>query len=547
MLSLSRHIIRMIKYIILTGVGHDLKTIAGLLCLKDISNLLVLSAGCLGKDNIITGVRYCSTALSLGQCQAGTLAFLKTYLLDTYDRCSIFKKSAEIRIAGLCLLDGGQSDMEEYRLMADKYSVPLLFCEDYVPLEELTRRVAYALWDIPSINDNTINNQDISIDLIDQPDIYSLLAKLSEFIKCSIAYRDVLNDRTYVSSQKYEFIENVKTFPLKELERLFKCFWVIDEEYKYGCLILEENITVPSNTIKAALLGLKLLVRTSIQDQIKRKKHSASLFKELIDGRIDDQSTLLQKLRSIGIRKDYPCITMIFEPLKTIAINNTYRLGLLISDIENKIAPFFNYVSITYDEKEIVCIGLLNEMPKNYPDFANENIIKAISLLNKELTSNINENMPHFIGISDIRTTLLELNKSNFAARHALLYSKINNIKDAPVFWNQLGGFKILCNIAYRHESINLYNNVLKKVIDYDKSHHCEMIKTLMELDKNNWNFKTTSEKLMFHQNTIKYRYRKICELIGTDNINDHDFRFDMDLALRLHSIYMMSDHKKEA
>lgn len=522
-----------------------MKTIADLLDSEDISNLLVLSAGCLGKDNIITGVRYCSSALSVGQCTAGTLAFFKTCLLDTHDPCSIFKKSAEIGIAGLCLLDGGQFDIEECRIMADKYSVPLLFCEDSVPLEELTRRIAYALWDIPSIHDNIINNQDISIDLIDQPDIYSLLAKLSEFIKCSIAYRDVLNDRTYVSSKKYEFTENVKTFPLKELQRLFKCFWVIDEEYKYGCLILEENIPVPSNTIKAALLGLKLLVRTSIQDQIKRKKHSISLFKELIDGRINDLSTLLQKLRSIGIRKDYPCITMIFESVKAIEIKNEYRTGLLIRDIENKISPFFNYVSIIYDVKDIVCIGLLNDMPNNYHDISNENIIKAINLLNKELMSNINYNMPYFIGISDIRTTLLELNKSNFAARHSLLYSKINNINDTPVFWNKLGGFKILCNIAYHHESINLYNNVLKKIIDYDKSHHSEMIKTLIELNKNNWNFKTTAKKLMFHQNTVKYRYRKICELIGTENIDDLDFRFDMDLALRLHSIYMMSDHKR--
>lgn len=523
-----------------------MKTIADLLGLEDISNLFVLSAGCLGKSKPITGVRYCSTVMSVWQCQPGTLIFLKTDSLNTYDPCNIFEKSAEVGIAGLCLLDGGQFDLEEYRIMADKYSVPLLFCEDSVPLEELTRRVAYGLWDIPSSHDNILNNQDISIYLIDQPDIYSLLAKLSEFLKCNIAYRDVLNERTYVSSQKHEFTEHVKTFPLKELQRLFKCFWVIDEEYKYGCLIFEENIIVPPNTIKAALLGLKLLVRTGIQDQIKRKKHSALLFKELIDGRINDQSTLLQKLRSIGIRKDYPCITMIFEPVKTIETNNAYRIGLLIGDIENKIAPFFNYVSITYDEKEIVCIGLLNEVPKTYPDISNENITKAIDLLNKELTSNINNNLPYFIGISDIRTTLLELNKSSFAARHSLLYSKINNINGSPVFWNKLGGFKILCNIAYRHESIKLYNNVLKKIIDYDKLHHGEMIKTLTELDKNNWNIKTTAEKLMFHQNTIKYRYRKICELIGADNINDCDFRFDMDLALRLHSIYMMSDHKRE-
>lgn len=522
-----------------------MKTIADLLDLAEISKLIVLSAGCLRKDNIVTGVRYCCAVSSIVQCPSGTLVLLKTGPLNEYDLCNILEQSAKTEISGLCLLGCKQFDMKKCKNLADKYSIPLLYCEDSVSLEELTRCIAYSLWDIPNKHDYIINKQEIPIEFMSEPNIPSLLTKLSEFLKCNIAYRDVINNRTYTSSLKNEFTEQVKTYPLCELQRLFKCHWVIDEKYRYGCLLLEENRIDSTNTIEAALLGLKLLFRSGLQDRITKKKDSIALFKEIIKGRINDQSTLLRRLRSIGIERDYPCITMIFEPERTIEMNNDYRMGLLISNIEKKIAPFFHDLSITQDKKEILCIAFLNDMPKNHSYFINGNIKNAIDFLNKELTLNINDDVPSFIGISDVRTSLLELNKSDFTARHALLYCKFNNIKGKPVYWSELGGFKILCSIAYSDESINLCNNLLKGLLDYDKLHNSGLVETLIELDKNNWNFKTTSEKLMFHQNTIKYRYRKICQLLDGD-MNDYNYCSDIKMALKLHYIYTMSDNRRK-
>ena len=56
--------------------------------------------------------------------------------------------------------------------------------------------------------------------------------------------------------------------------------------------------------------------------------------------------------------------------------------------------------------------------------------------------------------------------------------------------------------------------NILQK---YDKQHDANLIKTLNSFVKNNGDYSATSEDCFQHSNTIRYRIKKIFELLDLD------------------------------
>jgi purine catabolism regulator len=104
------------------------------------------------------------------------------------------------------------------------------------------------------------------------------------------------------------------------------------------------------------------------------------------------------------------------------------------------------------------------------------------------------------------------------------------------VFWENLGGMKLLSMVSQSQEAETFCQSILRDLIEYDKSTNGELLQTLRVLNKNNWNVKHASEVMKFHYNTIKYRNKKICELLNF-NPDNSDQRFDIALALKLYDL----------
>ena len=54
------------------------------------------------------------------------------------------------------------------------------------------------------------------------------------------------------------------------------------------------------------------------------------------------------------------------------------------------------------------------------------------------------------------------------------------------------------------------------------------------------WNLKEASEKLYIHYNSMKYRYRKICQILEM-NLQEQEQRLNLELALKLYQIRALS------
>jgi hypothetical protein len=78
----------------------------------------------------------------------------------------------------------------------------------------------------------------------------------------------------------------------------------------------------------------------------------------------------------------------------------------------------------------------------------------------------------------------------------------------------------------------NLVDYWVGALIDYDREHRSELLKTLYAYLNDFQALKATAAKLHVHRNSVRYRLARITELTGWD-LNDPEQRFHLDLACR--------------
>lgn len=75
----------------------------------------------------------------------------------------------------------------------------------------------------------------------------------------------------------------------------------------------------------------------------------------------------------------------------------------------------------------------------------------------------------------------------------------------------------------------------------HDAEQNGDLIETLIAISEQNWKLKPAAEQLYIHYNTVKYRYKKIQELLNLSD-EDSEGNFTVTLALKLYRMRQNSD-----
>ena len=87
----------------------------------------------------------------------------------------------------------------------------------------------------------------------------------------------------------------------------------------------------------------------------------------------------------------------------------------------------------------------------------------------------------------------------------------------------------------------NLVTHWIGTLIDYDREHHSELLKTLFAYLNEFGALEATAAKLFVHRNSLRYRLMRIAELTGWD-LNDPEHRFHLNLACRAWLVHQVLD-----
>jgi sugar diacid utilization regulator len=103
----------------------------------------------------------------------------------------------------------------------------------------------------------------------------------------------------------------------------------------------------------------------------------------------------------------------------------------------------------------------------------------------------------------------------------------------AVVQFDHLGIYRLFAGNNDAQELEKYVRHWLGPILDYDAAHGSELLGTLSEYLERGGSLERAANALFVHRSTLKYRLRRIAELLGRD-LADPDLRFNLQLSIRI-------------
>ncbi|MDA8216675.1 MAG: helix-turn-helix domain-containing protein [Dehalococcoidales bacterium] len=140
---------------------------------------------------------------------------------------------------------------------------------------------------------------------------------------------------------------------------------------------------------------------------------------------------------------------------------------------------------------------------------------------------------PVCVGLGRLYGGLEGLRTAHQEAEQALLLGMLVFGGGRTVYFGELGLYRLLFNIKAREELQAFHDEMLGRVIDYDRRNNAELLSTLAAYFAARNSPTEAAERMHLHRNTFLYRLHRIREITGLD-LDDPETRLSLHLALRI-------------
>lgn len=127
-------------------------------------------------------------------------------------------------------------------------------------------------------------------------------------------------------------------------------------------------------------------------------------------------------------------------------------------------------------------------------------------------------------------------------AQHAMFFGVHVNAQECVFDYAELTAIRMFDEIEDKKILRSIERQILGNLLGDNEDE--ELLRTLEMYFHTNCNAKETASVMFIHENTMRYRLRKIESLLGRD-LHSHDDLFEMELALRIREYleYMNYEH----
>ena len=131
-----------------------------------------------------------------------------------------------------------------------------------------------------------------------------------------------------------------------------------------------------------------------------------------------------------------------------------------------------------------------------------------------------------FVNVTSVKNSVIEAKKA---------YKVIEKGKETSrlICYDEIGIYRVFFELTDEEVLRNLLQETLGNLIDYDKKNESDMVHTLGVFLEQNCNIAATTEALFVHRNTVKYRIKRIEEILGKD-LKDVTVQFNLRLAYKI-------------
>ena len=248
-------------------------------------------------------------------------------------------------------------------------------------------------------------------------------------------------------------------------------------------------------------------------NELLQSKSSFIIYEEKIAKLLDTKNSLQNVNETISTINPYfypNIITAFFTPKSSSGSKaiSFYFKRLLYNKYKSQNANHFSYVKY---KQGMLLIYSFKETLSNFKSIISATL-KSIDLVSDQF----------FIGISD---TIYDHNHFDYSVKEAIFSNRICQLKKLnSIYFSEIGIYKFIMPICDQPIVLELYRQQIDKLKDYDNKFTSNLLNTLIEYVNCYGEISKTASNLFQHPNTIRYRLKKICEILSCDNDNSYNY-----------------------
>lgn len=278
---------------------------------------------------------------------------------------------------------------------------------------------------------------------------------------------------------------------------------------------------------ETGIFSLQVLAhRKTIEDT--EKKYQDHFLYDLLYNNFVTEESLIQRARHWDWDFSRPQQILIMEPDDLHLLTNKARmLRNLQLNVEDFLQHKYRQVIVTEQQGQIVIIiGDANEGKTAKQHW--KSLGKSLQAYMQEISTDVTFS----VGIGKFYTTIADLCRSYQEAKHALDLGRFIQEKGHVTHFEELGIIRLLSYMSLEQLD-DYYKEYLAVLIEYDEKNDTNFIETLHVYFQQNGDLNLTAEKLFQHANTLRYRLKKIEELLETD-LKQLENRINLSVACKI-------------
>lgn len=382
--------------------------------------------------------------------------------------------------------------------------------------------------------------------VIDGGGIEKIVQTLGSILGLQVSYYDTYFEEIYMSDQCPERHHSLKKTNIDDIVCESNYFPVKIGNTCYGYILLNEDAQQQDSceynqiAIEHASTVIKLNVQRKISNIQIESKYRDEFVQDLILNNITSSEEIQSRSRLYGWNFEGDSVVIVVDidnfKEKYLKMNTEMDNFTLVEtrdriflDARKEVNRFFIEPKPIYTTFSDSIVFILQPTFPHYGDFK-ENINK----LGKQLRESIIKKYKYTVtvGIGQLKDSPNEIFISYAQAENAVKLSRMLYKQNQTSFYDDLGIFKLFEN-ASPEIMKEYWMSYLGKLIEHDELTTSQLVPTLDTLATNDWNLKATSKEMYVHYNTVKYRYQKICEILGKD-FKEAEDKLNITIALKL-------------
>lgn len=307
--------------------------------------------------------------------------------------------------------------------------------------------------------------------------------------------------------------------PLSTGDRVLGYLSLITHDFQWG--MFQKHISEAS-ALTLSLILVNINCALKVEHEVR-----GEVLEALIDEKYwQKKEDILYRAKHVGLSEDSSYRLMVIkyaegEPGSKVMAKKSIIGSLLVAT--NKMPVKIFYTS-TPNWIIIAC---------PVEDSSRKQIEMLLNIIKEDLK---HERKAFHIGVSSVLPDLLDFHKGFLEARQGIIAGKVCKIEDVPIYFDDMGFLGFLIHEENKPLIINYINNYIGPLIRNDKIHDLQLLDTLEAYIDNNCNMGNTAQVLFIHVNTLKYRLKKIKELIFID-FNKIEYRTNLFIVCKMYRI----------